>query len=155
ELIPDDPNVIQYVPVLEWIFDIRKRLGRISFSIFAIFALMCILWLYDWSHLFSFLTSNYYDVFTEAWWRVTSGSILTGVSHVILVFLIWLWSIKRLNDSNRSRWWLLATFFPIAGNAFLFFLLFLPNSFPKENAFGKSEKLRLIVHPEPDELPLV
>ncbi len=67
-----------------------------------------------------------------------SGVVVLTYSLAVLVPAIAV-SVRRLHDTDRSGWWLLATFFPFLG--ILVLLMFMAqDSDPKPNQYGPNQK---------------
>ncbi len=72
----------------------------------------------------------------------TSGMISTIYSLAVLLPAVAV-SVRRLHDTDRSGWWLLATFFPFIGVVIL--LLFMAqDSDSKSNQYGPNPKQAVI-----------
>jgi len=72
----------------------------------------------------------------------TSGAISSIYALGALLPLIAV-SVRRLHDTDRSGWWLLAVFFPFLGVVVL--LLFMAQeSDPKSNEYGPSPKQAIL-----------
>jgi uncharacterized membrane protein YhaH (DUF805 family) len=72
----------------------------------------------------------------------TSGLISSIYALAVLLPALAV-SVRRLHDTDRSGWWLLATFFPFLG-AIVLLLFMAQDSDPKTNEYGPSPKQYII-----------
>ncbi len=80
--------------------------------------------------------------------RITDG--LAGTSGMVSMFYMLAVlvpavavSVRRLHDTNRSGWWLLATFFPFIG-VIVLLLFMVQDSDPKSNQYGSCPKQAIL-----------
>jgi uncharacterized membrane protein YhaH (DUF805 family) len=58
-----------------------------------------------------------------------AGAVVTGLLMLMVIPLVLVLGVRRLNDLNRSRWWILLSFVPVFNAAmFLAFLFRAGNS---------------------------
>ncbi len=67
-----------------------------------------------------------------------SGIIVLIYSIAVLIPAIAV-SVRRLHDTDRSGWWLLAVFFPFLG-ALVLLMFMAQDSDPKKNEYGPNQK---------------
>jgi uncharacterized membrane protein YhaH (DUF805 family) len=72
----------------------------------------------------------------------TSG-IVAGIYALTVLLPLVSVSVRRLHDTNRSGWWLLAMFFPFIGVVVLVMFM-AQDSDPKSNQYGPSPKQAII-----------
>ncbi len=68
----------------------------------------------------------------------TSGTIVMIYSLAVLIPSLTV-SVRRLHDTDRSGWWLLATFFPFLG-ALVLLLFMVQEGDSKPNQYGPNPK---------------
>ncbi len=90
-------------------------------------------WLFMLFHLIIFLVLRIIDGMAGTAGMISTVYILAVLLPAIAV------SVRRLHDTDRSGWWLLATFFPFLG-VFVLLLFMAQDSDPKSNQYGSCPK---------------
>ena len=69
-----------------------------------------------------------------------STYLITETMRIILFFLIYLWGLDDLHDTNKSGWWILLSF-TIVGIIPLFYWFYFVEGEEKENQYGKRPEI--------------
>ncbi|BCJ47892.1 DUF805 domain-containing protein [Actinoplanes ianthinogenes] len=98
-----------------------------------------------WFTLFSFLISLVASVLdlrlgTESMWDNGPVSIIVSIGLFLPSLAV---TVRRLHDTDRSGWWLLACFVPLVGFLVMLVFLVLDGGF-ETNRFGVSPKVTAV-----------
>jgi uncharacterized membrane protein YhaH (DUF805 family) len=142
------------MPWIHYLFNPKTRMGRASYFSFSIPLLLTLLGFDKNRYFIDFTTSHHWSLLYRIKWDLETGNYVNMWSIPILVMLL-IFTIKRINDANISKFWMLVTLIPYLGSLWLVVILILSGAYEKENRFGKSEHFRKYVEPEIDEEILV
>ena len=88
-----------------------------------------------WLYYFLPFLAGYMAVYFVGSTVGLAGDIALVICSIAVLWPVWCVTTKRLHDRNKSAWWQLVGFIPLAGPIFLLVQHALPST-PGENRYG-------------------
>lgn len=112
---------------------------------------------YGWFTLINFVIIVFFEIIYSPYKNANNENIPLGISLLSIIALVYLLAVliphlavgaRRLHDTNKSAWWLLLAFVPLANLALALLLLF-EDGTPGDNRFGPDPKGRGVYEQSP------